>query len=54
MEVLPAFARELVRENQPLTPALRAKLDAALEESLQPYGRPETGVPGDAIAEAPA
>jgi F-type H+-transporting ATPase subunit alpha len=37
---MPAFVHEIVGENQPLTPALRAKLDAALDEVLHPYQLP--------------
>jgi F-type H+-transporting ATPase subunit alpha len=51
---LPAFALEALRDNQPLTPALHAKLDAALEEILQPYCRPERGVSAHAVAATPA
>ena len=38
---LPAFAQEAIRENQPVTPILQAKLNAALEEVLRPYAQPE-------------
>ncbi len=38
---LPPFTHEAARAQEPLTPALRAKLDAALEEALAPYLRRE-------------
>ena len=51
---LPDFAAQAMREHQPPTPALHAKLDAAFEELLRPYVRPAPGVSTDAIAETPA
>ena len=38
---MPEFARMVLQESQPLTPALHAKLEAALEELLRPYCRSE-------------
>ena len=49
---LPAFANDAVRQQEPLTPALRAKLDAALEEILQPYV--SSGDSADAPSKVPA
>jgi len=49
---LPAFAAEVLHENQPLNPAVHAKLDAALGSVLQPYCRQEGAA--HAVAETPA
>jgi len=49
---LPAFAREALADNQPMTPALHAKLETALGEILRPYLQP-TKEP-HAVAEVPA
>jgi F-type H+-transporting ATPase subunit alpha len=49
---LPAFAREALRDNPPMTPALQAKLKTALEEILHPYVQPETAA--HAVAEISA
>jgi F-type H+-transporting ATPase subunit alpha len=49
---LPAFAREALRDNQPMTPALHAKLETALEGILRPYCQPENTP--HAVAEVPA
>ena len=38
-----SFAVEAMHTNQPVSPAFRAKLDAALEELLRPYRRPDAG-----------
>jgi F-type H+-transporting ATPase subunit alpha len=38
---IPAFVLEAIRNNQPLTPVLHAKVDTALEDVLRPYRRPE-------------
>jgi len=51
---LPAFALDALRENQPLTPALHARLDAALEEIVQPYVHQDTGVATHAVPAIPA
>jgi F-type H+-transporting ATPase subunit alpha len=50
---LPAFAREALSENPPMTPALHAKLETALEGLLRPYlQQPEKE--SHAIAEIPS
>ena len=49
---MPPFVHELIREHQPVTAALRAKLDAALDELLHPYQRP--GVTSHAASEISA
>ncbi len=51
---MPAFALEALRENDPLTPVLHAKLDAALEDVLRPYVRPEPGAAAHAVPETSA
>ena len=51
---LPASMRDLFRENPPLNAAFHAKLDAALEETLRPYLRSDTGVLAHEIAQTPA
>lgn len=48
---LPAFAREALRENPAVTPALQAKLETALDGILRPYVQPETTT--HAVAEVP-
>lgn len=47
---LPAFAVEALREHAPVTPALRAKLESALEEALRAYRQPESEGSSDAVA----
>jgi len=49
---LPAFAREALCDNQPVTPALHAKLETALDSLLGPYRQPEHT--SHAVAEVPA
>ena len=51
---LPAFVTEMFQERHPITPALAAKLEAALEETLRAYVRSDGGATIDAIAETRA
>lgn len=51
---LPVFVAEMFQEHQPVSPALHAKLEAALEEILRPYVRSDGGATIDAIAETRA
>ncbi|PIQ83501.1 MAG: F0F1 ATP synthase subunit alpha [Candidatus Omnitrophica bacterium CG11_big_fil_rev_8_21_14_0_20_63_9] len=51
---MPEFVGEMLRANEPLSPAAHAKLRAALEDVLGPYLSPEPGATPHAIAEAPA
>ncbi len=49
---LPAFARDTLKRNEPLSPASHAKIDAGLDDVLRPYHQPEE--PSHAVAETPA
>ena len=48
-ERMPVTVLEALRDNQPISPALLAKLDAVFEDALQAYVTTSTGVPPHAI-----
>ena len=52
LQRIPEVLQSAVRENQPLTPALCAQMDNALDECLKPYRQPEDA--RHAVAETPA
>lgn len=49
---LPAFAREVLADQQPMSPAAHAKLESGLDEVLRPYNHPQER--SHAVAETPA